>query len=141
MTSTSAMETIDRYYELLAARDRDGLHKILSPDIVVTYWGQPDELPWAGTFTGLDGFDQFLAAVSELLDIVEVVRLRVVADDDAVVISCRGQWRVKATGEVVEAGMVNVFEVTDGLISAYDLHVDTAAFVAALNRSGATSAD
>jgi len=133
--SPSTIEIIERYYDLLAARDRDGLAEILSPDIVVTYWGQEGQLPWAGTFRGLDGFDRFLESVSTLLDIVEVKRLRVVADGDVVIIPCAGQWRVKASGEVVSAGMVNVFEVGDGRITTYDLHVDTAAFVAALERS------
>jgi len=135
MSEPSTIEIIERYYDLLAARDRDGLAEILSPDIVVTYWGQEGQLPWAGTFRGLDGFDQFLEAVSSVLDIVEVKRLRIVADEDVVVIPCAGQWRVKATGEVVSAGMVNVFQVDSGRISAYDLHVDTAAFVTALARS------
>ena len=127
------MDLIDRYYELLAARDREGLSQVLSNDIVVTYWGQEGQLPWAGTFTGIDGFWAFLGSVSEHLDIVEIERLRVVANDDAVIIPCRGQWRVKATGHVVKAGMVNVFVVSNGRISAYDLFVDTAAFVHALN--------
>lgn len=130
---SSTIELIENYYDLLAARDRDGLSKVLSPDVVVTYWGQEDQLPWAGTFVGLDGFFTFLGSVSEHLDIVDVERLRVVANDEAVIIPCRGQWRVKATGQVVTAGMVNVFEVSNGQISAYDLYVDTAAFVAALH--------
>lgn len=134
----NTIELIERYYDLLAARDRDGLAEVLSEDIVVTYWGQEGQLPWAGTFAGLDGFWTFLASVSEHLDIVEVERLRVVSDTEAVIIPCRGQWRVKATGEVVHAGMVNVFVVTDGRISAYDLYVDTAAFVAALGKRQAT---
>lgn len=127
------MDVIDRYYDLLAQRDREGLSEVLSHDIVVTYWGQEGQLPWAGTFDGIDGFWTFLGSVSEHLDIVEVERLRVVADDEAVIIACRGQWRVKASGHVVKAGMVNVFVVSNGRISAYDLYVDTAAFVSALN--------
>ncbi len=129
------METLDvinRYYELLAARDRDGLVALFADEFKVTYHAQPSAFPWSGVFEGVEGFDRFLAVIAEHLEIVEVVQTATIADDARVVVQCAGHWRVKANGADVKGGMVNVFTVADGQISHYEVHADTHAFATAL---------
>jgi len=95
------METLDvinRYYELLAARDRDGLVALFADEFKVTYHAQPDAFPWSGVFEGVEGFDRFLAVIAEHLEIVEVAQTATIADDARVVVQCAGHWRVKANG-------------------------------------------
>jgi ketosteroid isomerase-like protein len=125
-------DVIDRYYELLAARDRDGLVTLFAPDFKVTYHAQPDAFPWSGVFEGIDGFDRFLAVIAEHLEIVEVDQTATIADGERVVVQCAGHWRVKANGADVKGGMVNVFTVADGRIAHYEVHADTHAFATAL---------
>lgn len=119
---------IDRYYERLAERDRDGLVELFAPEFIVTYHAQPGAFPWSGEFRGIDGFDTFLAAIAEQLEIVRVDKTAIVADDSRVVVQCDGHWRVKANGADVRGGMVNVFTVANGRITHYEVHADTQAF-------------
>jgi ketosteroid isomerase-like protein len=123
-----ARAVIDRYYDLLAARDRDGLISLFAPDFAVVYHAQDGEFPWSGTFDGIDGFDSFLAAIGTNLDVVQVDRTAITADDERVVVQCVGHWRVKANGADVRGGMVNVFTVADNRISKYEVYADTSAF-------------
>ena len=125
-------EILSSYYERLAARDEAGLQELLSPDIVVTYYAQPDQLPWAGTFTGHDGFNRFLGIVSAHMSIVEADRSDPIVSNEHAVVRTTGTWRADATGKLVSGGMINVFTIVDGQISGYEVWADTAAFVEAL---------
>ncbi|MGY9074109.1 MAG: nuclear transport factor 2 family protein [Acidimicrobiales bacterium] len=127
-----ARDVIDRYFSLLAARDRDGLLEVLSPEIVVTYHGQDVRLPWAGRYEGVDGFDEFLGIVAAHFEVVNVDRSAYIADGDQVVVQCQGTWLAKPTGREINAGMVNVFSVDAGRISGYEVYADTEAFAHAL---------
>jgi len=127
----SAVELVEEFYRLLAARDRSGLHEILSPDVVVQYHAQPGLFPWAGTFTGHDGFDTFLAAVGDHLEIVEAERLDPIATETHVVVQTIGAWRLTRTGTTIRGAMCNIFHIGETQIVAYEVYADTAAFQAA----------
>ena len=88
--------------------------------------------PWSGVFRGHAGFDEFFAAIAENLEIVEVVQHQFISDAERVVVQCTGAWRVKANDRVVRGAMANVFTVSDGLITAYEVYADTAAFATGL---------
>ena len=132
----SARHVIDRYYELLAARDREGLLAILSTDMTVTYNAPQGLFPWSGVFRGHDGFDEFFAVIAEHLEIIEVVQHHFISDAERVVVQCTGSWKVKANSRVVNGAMANVFTVADGLITAYEVYADTAAFAAGISGDG-----
>ena len=55
-----------------------------------------------------------------------------VVDNNKMVNQCAGSWKYKASGQVVNCSMVNVFTVKGGKITGYDVYVDTAAFAAGL---------
>ena len=122
-------DIIDGFYAALAARDLDVLRELLSPEIVVTYHGQPEHFPWAGQFVGLGGFDQFVGSLAEHLEIASAERSEPIVDGDRAVVLTEGEWRVKVNDAIVRAGMANVFTVSNGQISRYDIYVDTAAFL------------
>ena len=120
------------YYELLAARDQEGLRQLLAPDVVVTYHAQRDQLPWAGTFHGHAGFDEFLKLVSQHVEIVDADRLPPIIANDHAIVRTQGRWRVDATDKIVSGSMINVFTMSAGTIVAYEVWADTAAFVEGL---------
>ena len=129
----SSEEIVDAFYHCLKSRDRDGLVAVLDPGIRVTYHSRPGEFPWSGEFSGIDGFDRFLEALREHLEIIHVDILKTIADERHVVKQCRGAWRYLKSGHVVEGDMVNIFTVSGDRITAYDVHADTAAFRAGLS--------
>ncbi|MEM7194959.1 MAG: nuclear transport factor 2 family protein [Pseudomonadota bacterium] len=126
------LDIIEAFYAALAARDRDTLISLLKNDIRITYFGQKTQLPWAGEFSGLDGFDTFFTRIRENLEIVSVERDHIIADSKRVAVQCSGTWRVKHNQKQVSAGMMNVFTVEQNQISRYDIYVDTAAFFEAM---------
>jgi len=123
---------LSRYYDCLAARDTAGLRALLADDIVVTYYAQPDQLPWAGTFHGHDGFDTFLGLVSEHVSIVDAKRLEPIISEHHAVVRTTGVWKAHASGRLIEGGMINVFAMSDSKITSYEVWADTAAFVTGL---------
>ena len=129
----TAKEVVDDYYVFLRDRDREQLLGLLSTDIVVTYHGQPGQLPWAGRFHGIEGFDRFFSLVRDYLNIVDMSVIDSISTENKIINQCEGLWEYRESGYIVKGSMINVFTVVDGKISGYDVYADTAAFAAGLN--------
>jgi ketosteroid isomerase-like protein len=123
-------QVIDDYYTFLKQRNREKLHGLLSSDLVVTYHSQPNQFPWSGKFHGIEGFDDFFSKIQTYLNIVEVTIVDSTISENKMVNQCEGSWEYKANGYRVNGSMVNVFTISAGKISAYDVYADTAAFAA-----------
>lgn len=132
MNKQEVLKTIERYYQLLKERDREGLLKLLAPDINVRFYGPAGALPWVGEFNGVKGFEEFLSIIASHLDIVEVERLDTISDDRKVVVQSRGCWRSKTTGNDIHGNMINIFSVDHGKITGYEVYNDTLAFARGL---------
>ena len=132
MIATETKEVIDQYYQNLKNRDRDGLLKLLSNNITVIYYGQDNQLPWAGTFNGIPGFDEFFSIIAHHLEIVNVQQEDFICNGNKVVVQCNGCWKVKKSGSLIKGGMVNVFTVEEEQIIQYEVYADTAAFASAM---------
>lgn len=132
MNQIDSSTIIDRYYALLASRNRPDLLALLDDEICVRYYGPDGLLPWIGEFNGKRGYEEFFDIIATHLDIVEVETLDRVSDERKTVVQCRGCWRVRANGNEVVANMINVFSVVGGKVSEYEVYNDTAAFAAAM---------
>ena len=131
MPSTS--EIIADYYRFLRERDHESLVALLDENIVVTYHARAGNLPWAGRYEGIAGFDQFFSIIREYLDIVEVTIVDSLESGGRFVNFCEGKWKYRESGHIVEGHMVNGFTVVGGRITAYDVYADTAAFAEGLD--------
>lgn len=129
----STLETVDEYLRCIREGDREGLRDVLSAHIEVRYFG-PRELPWAGIFRGLRGFDDFVGRVLENLEILEGAELERIVEGGKLVVIGRARWRMRSTGRELRARSVTVFGVEEGKVVSYHVHTDTAAFVQALKR-------
>ena len=125
-------QIIGNYYTFLKERNREKLIGLLSSDIVITYHAQEGQLPWAGTFRGTEGFDQFFSIIREYLNVVDVEIIDSISGKNKVINQCEGIWEYKESGYVVKGSMINVFTVNNGKICCYDVYADTAAFAAGL---------
>lgn len=132
MNTNKIEQIIGDYYRYLKERDRESLVTLLSSDIVITYHAQESQLPWAGTFHGIEGFDQFFSIIREYLNVVDVEIIDSISGKNKVINQCEGMWQYKKSGYVVKGSMVNVFTVTDEKITGYDVYADTAAFTAGI---------
>jgi len=119
---------IDRYYAALKAGDRGALAGLLSPDMVVDYYGPEGLFPWQGRWVGLKQFHRFLDIVAENLTIDAVTPLQRMFTDSAAIIVLEGVWTLRDSGAQVRAVVANIFTLQDARISRYQVFTDTAAF-------------
>jgi ketosteroid isomerase-like protein len=94
-------------------------------------------LPWAGDWSGFDGFEAFLKALGDNLVIDTVEPLAVHIAGDTVITVLKGEWTVKATGRKVRTETVNMFTLRDGKIVRYQVFSDTAALGIGLGKLAA----
>ena len=130
-------DTLDRYYAALKAGDREALRGVVSDEIEVHYPAPEGLLPWAGDWSGFEGFERFVATVGDHLVIDTVEPLAVHVAGDTVVTVLRGEWTVKATGRKVRTETVNMFTLNDGKIVRYQVFTDTAALGIGLGKLAA----
>lgn len=132
--SDAVRETLDRYYAALKAGDREALRGVVSDDIEVHYPAPEGLLPWAGDWTGFDGFETFIATVGDHLVIDTVEPLAIHVAGDTVITVLKGEWTVKANGRNLRTETVNMFTLRDGKIARYQVFSDTAALATGLGR-------
>jgi uncharacterized protein len=130
-------DTLDRYYAALKAGDREVLRGVVSEDIAVHYPAPEGLLPWAGDWTGFEGFETFIATVGDHLVIDAVEPLAIHVAGDTVITVLKGEWTVRATGRKVRTETVNMFTLRDGKIVRYQVFSDTAALGTGLGRLAA----
>ena len=135
--SDAVRETLDRYYAALKAGDEAGLRGVVTEDVEVHYPAPEGLLPWAGDWTGIDGFLEFLSVLGDHLVIERVEPLAIHLAGDTVITVLRGEWRVKATARTVRTETVNMFTLRDGRIARYQVFSDTAALGLGLGRLAA----
>jgi ketosteroid isomerase-like protein len=94
------------------------LRGVVSDDIEVHYPAPEGLLPWAGDWTGFEGFEAFIATVGDhlVIDTVEPISLHVAGD--TVITVLRGEWTVKATARKVHTETINMFTMRDGKIGS-----------------------
>ncbi|MDP3526290.1 MAG: nuclear transport factor 2 family protein [Hoeflea sp.] len=137
MMSDAVREILDRYYAALKAGDKAGLRGVVTDDIEVHYPAPEGLLPWAGDWTGMDGFLKFLKTLGDHLVIDRVEPLAVHVAGDTVITVLRGEWTVRANGRTVRTETVNMFTLRDGKIARYQVFSDTAALGLGLGRLAA----
>ncbi|MET0233006.1 MAG: nuclear transport factor 2 family protein [Kibdelosporangium sp.] len=124
-------DVVRRVYELFSAGRLDQIRELVSADFDWTFFG-PDELPWAGKYTGHGGFDEFFAVVADHVQVEQFEVNEYIEAGDQVVAVGTSTARILGTETRYHATWINVFTLTDGRISRLlDLY-DTGTVVRAL---------
>ncbi len=131
----STVEVVQVFLARLAAQDAPGIARLCAP---VVEWEAPDPngARWSlGSRTRREVESQFLMLFA-LFDLEQLSARQVIADggDAAVIGSAR--WRVRATGEPVEARFAAVISVHLGEIEQYWHLPDTLAVATGAVRTG-----
>ena len=92
----------------------------------------PETLPWGGTYTGPDGFRDFLARLRENFDQFAATPDKVLgADDNHVVVLAIVKGRTRG-GATIENRAIWIYQLRDGKIADAETFGDTARLLEAL---------
>jgi ketosteroid isomerase-like protein len=121
---------VQRAYRAFGAGEVQEFLSLLAADVT---WQLPEmsQVPFAGTWRGLEGVQKFLRILAGTQDIVEFQSERFVSQGDTVVALGRFAMRVKSTGQVSRSEWAHVWTVKNGQIAEFREYVDTAAVSAA----------
>jgi ketosteroid isomerase-like protein len=113
-------------YGLYRSGDLSGFPAIVSPDCEWVFPGNPEILPWAGTYRGLGIFD-FAAKIAGSIAYEHFEDHTYLPSGDSVVVVLRERCRVLSTGKVFHNDIAAVATVRAGLLVRYVEYSDTGA--------------
>ena len=126
--SDAAIALIRAMYDAFGRGDLLDVFSTLAQDVVIE---QTPELPWGGSYQGLEGAREFFLRLLQHIDSrVEVQE--VFAAGSRVVVMARTRGLARATGTAFDIRAVHVFEVRRGKVSRLETYVDTPAMRAVL---------
>jgi ketosteroid isomerase-like protein len=133
-TSENAnLDIIKAAYDAFGRGDIAAVLGIQAPNVELEHPG-PDQIPWAGSFRGLEGAKNFFAAI-EGEALIEAFEPRTfVAEGDRVVVLGFERVRSKRTGRTFESHWAHSFTLVDGKIVAFREYTNTAAVAAAFEK-------
>jgi ketosteroid isomerase-like protein len=115
MSEQENLEIVQRGYKAFAEGDLPTLLELLADD---AEWNFPPTyvgIPWAQhPCRGRDGVQQAMKMLTELLEFQVFQPDEFIVGRDSVVVLGHERCRVKATGRIVEAKLVQVFTLRDG---------------------------
>ena len=124
----TGVDVLADLYAAFARRDLETIRAAIHPDFVMT---QSDLLPWGGVHRGADGFFAFLGTLLSYTEpTVEIGDLYDSGDHIVQVGHTTGT--VRATGTAYRVREVHIWRLHEGRPITYDVHIDTAAMLAAL---------
>jgi ketosteroid isomerase-like protein len=92
----------------------------------------PESLPWGGTYTGPEGFQDFLAKLDASFEVFSATPEKVLgADDNHVVVLAKTKGRTKGGG-TFEGTTIWIYQLRDGKIADAESFGDTAQVLEAL---------
>jgi len=97
----------------------------------------PDGTPISGEFRGREGFLRYLAALNEVMEILEVHTTDITASADHVVMLGSERARVRRTGALLDCEIATVFAIQDGKIARMVALADMTPIVDAYRAEGA----
>lgn len=133
MTSTiqtpSPLEVVKRLYKAFDDHDVGAALDCFAEDVVVT---QSEELPWGGTFTGIEAAAKFFMNLTSHIA-TKVAVTRFIVAGDSVVETGRTEGTAVATGRGFSIAETHLFKVREGRIVRMEAYVDNAAMLEAIS--------
>jgi len=129
MSEAANLETVKRGYEVFGRGDLDGLLALFDENIDWITPGPPD-LPTSGHRRGRKEVGAFFQTLLGTFDFERFEPREFLAQGDRVVVIGDDTIRVKSTGGRVDFGWVHVFQLRNGLVTAFREYGDVSAIVA-----------
>ena len=138
MSVRTNTKTVQQVYENFEAIGRTGAKRPDMKPLLALYsddveWQVPamENVPFGGPRRGIAGVQDFFAAITDRLEVLEFEPREYIAQGDKVVALGRYSWRVKATGREFSSDFAHVCTLRDGKIVRFHEYMDTAAEVRA----------
>lgn len=117
---------LERFYAAFNSGDMDAAFACLSPDIVWTYHGPKDRIPFAGTFVGHEGVRTFFDHVENTIELIEMAPETFEAVGHSVYGTGTEHSRSLCAGKEYNVRWAHVYKVENGLVTRFDEFLDTA---------------
>ena len=127
-----AQDNVDVVQGAWDAFERGDIDTVLDAIAPTAETRVPESLPWGGTYTGPEGFRDFLGRLGEAFEQFSATPEKVLgADDNHVIVLAKTKGRTKAGG-TVEGAAVWIYQLRDGMIADAESFGDTAQLLEAL---------
>jgi len=133
MGENTNLDIIKEAYAAFGLGDIAAVLSVQAPNVEFEYAG-PKQIPWAGSFRGLDGAKKFFAAVEAEADIDSFEPQMFLAQGDRVVVLGFEKLRSKRTGRSYESYWAHSYTLAGGKIIKFREYSDTAAVAAAFGK-------
>lgn len=127
--TTAPLDVVESLYAAFDSQDVEAAFACFDEDVEIT---QSEELPWGGTFHGLEGAATFFMTLTSLITTKVEVSGFIVAGD-TVVETGRTEGSAVETGRGFSIPETHVFQVRDGKITRMEAYVDNAAMLRAIS--------
>ena len=132
MRDQTNVAVVQQAYEAFGRGDIPAVLEFLTDDVEWTTQG-PSVIPFAGTFRGREGVEEFFTLLDETLEFEQFEPRKFIGQDDTVVVLGYERDVVKQTGRGFEEQWAHVYTLRDGKIATGLFLEDTAAYVEALS--------
>lgn len=126
--TASPLEVVEGLYRAFETQDIEAIFSCFAEDVVIT---QSEELPWGGTFQGLEAAAGFFMNLTSRIQ-TKVAVDRFIVAGDTVVETGRTEGTAVATGRGFSIAETHVFKVANGKITRMEAYVDNAAMLEAI---------
>lgn len=130
MSRMAPVEVVQSIYQAFGRGDIPAIMSLLAEDVDWIFYG-PEELPFAGHYTGRDEMLRFFSAVGESAEIHAFEPREFIVADSRVVVLGWERVTARQTGRTWETHWAHVFTVEEGQVTYLREYYDTAALVAA----------
>jgi len=121
---TKPADVVGQLFQAFGKRDFDGVRVLLDDNVEWIVPGDPDLMPWAGTFTGPDAVLKLMSNNSGSTENLKITTKWMVSDEDRAIMLINEQATVAETGEFYEVDSVHVYTVKNGKVIKFENHFD-----------------
>jgi ketosteroid isomerase-like protein len=116
---------VQQGYKFFSQGDIPGVLKLMSPDVAWVL-NKVENVPFTGTFKGVEGVAQFFTALSGAMDLLKYEPREFIAQGNKVVVLGESRYRVKGQKDEFDERWVDVLTVENGKITRYEQYGNTA---------------
>ena len=132
MSDQTNVAVLQQGYEAFGRGDIPAVLELLTDDVEWTMQG-PSLIPFAGTFRGREGIEEFFSLLDETVEFEQFEPRKFIGQGDTVVVLGYERDVVKQTGRGFEEEWAHIYTLRDGKIATGLFIEDTAAHVEALS--------
>ena len=127
MSAQDNLRTVRRIGEAVSEGDLPRILRLCTDDLEILP-ASSHKVPWARPWRGQKEAEQYFQKIAEAIEFQEYAMDEFVAGDKSVVVLGHERCLVRATGRVVEARWVQIFDFRDGRVCRHREYADTAAW-------------